>query len=120
MVDNLRDTLRADNRWKGWYSVNLGCGSMERGDALDLAIPPYEALAGVDRWNGLSWLKVVVFDAKLGTGERQVALALGPTDDEYNESVLCVGDGGLWLPKSSRWLSRPLHQSVITIYLLSL
>ena len=52
----------------------------------------------MERWNGLSWLNVVVFDAKLGTGERQVALALGPTDDEYKESVLCVGDGGLWFP----------------------
>jgi hypothetical protein len=53
------------------------------GVALDRPIvPPYEALAGIDRSNGLSWLKVVVLEAKLGTGERQVALALGPTDDE--------------------------------------
>ncbi len=34
----------------------------------------------------------------LGTGERHIALALGPTDDENSGSVLCVGDGGLWLP----------------------
>jgi hypothetical protein len=58
-------------------------GSTLIGGALDLPIvPPYEALAGMDRSNGLSWLKVVVLEAKLGTGERQVALALGPTDDE--------------------------------------
>lgn len=44
----------------------------------------------MDRSNGLSWLNVVVFEAKMSAGERYVALALGP-----RESVLCVGEGGL-------------------------
>ena len=51
-------------------------------------LPPYEALAGVARWNA------VALPPKLGTGE-WMADALGPTDEEYNESVLWVGDGGL-------------------------
>ena len=57
--------------------------------------PLYEALAGAPRWNGRSLSTDL--EPKLGTGD-WITLALGPTDDEYSESVLCVGDGGLWLP----------------------
>ncbi len=89
LLEDLKEALRdGANRWKGWYSdVELG-GLVDddvsiNGAALYRPIPaPYEALSGVLRRKGRSWLKVVILEAKLGTGERHVALALGPTEDE--------------------------------------
>jgi len=47
----------------------------------------------LERWNG-AWPPTSDLEpTKLGTGERHKALALGPTEDEYSESVLRVGEG---------------------------